>query len=51
MPTFRAYQHLDQFAGRAPFSARLTRIAVENYLRKIYDKLGVSDRVELLSIG
>ena len=28
----RAYQHLDQFAGRAPFSAWLTRIAVNEAL-------------------
>ena len=31
----RAYQHLDQFAGRAPFSSWLTRIAVHEALRRI----------------
>jgi Sigma-70 region 2 len=29
----RAYQHLDQFDGGAPFSAWLTRIAVHEALR------------------
>ena len=31
----RAYQHLDQFAGCAPFSAWLTRIAVHEALRRL----------------
>ena len=31
----RAYQHLDQFAGRAPFSTWLTRIAVDEALRRM----------------
>lgn len=31
----RAYQHLDQFAGIAPFSAWLTRIAVHEALRRL----------------
>ncbi len=31
----RAYQHLDQFAGRAPFSIWLTRIAVHEALRRL----------------
>jgi RNA polymerase sigma-70 factor (ECF subfamily) len=30
----RAYRHLDQFAARAPFSARLTRIAVNEALAR-----------------
>jgi RNA polymerase sigma-70 factor (ECF subfamily) len=31
----RAYQHLDQFAGYAPFSIWLTRIAVHEALRRV----------------
>lgn len=31
----RAYQHLDQFAGRAPFSTWLTRIAVHEALGRL----------------
>ena len=31
----RAYQHLDQFAGRAPFCAWLTRIAVHEALGRL----------------
>src|SRR5215469_14364716 len=31
----RAYQHLDQFAGEAPFSAWLTRITVHEALRRL----------------
>ena len=31
----RAFQHLDQFAGRAPFSAWLTRIAVHEALARL----------------
>ena len=31
----RAYQHLDQFAGRAPFSTWLTRIAVHGAFARI----------------
>lgn len=31
----RAYEHLDQFAGRAPFSAWLTRIAVHEALGRL----------------
>jgi RNA polymerase sigma-70 factor (ECF subfamily) len=31
----RAYQHLDQFAGRAPFSTWLTRIAVHEALARL----------------
>ena len=31
----RAYQHLDQFAGRAPFSTWLTRIAVNEALARL----------------
>ncbi len=31
----RAYQHLDQFAGSAPFSTWLTRIAVHEALRRL----------------
>src|SRR5258708_18190336 len=31
----RAYQHLDQFAERAPFSAWLTRIAVHEALARL----------------
>ena len=31
----RAYQHLGQFAGRAPFSTWLTRIAVHEALRRM----------------
>lgn len=31
----RAYQHLSQFAGRAPFSAWLTRIAVNEALARL----------------
>jgi RNA polymerase sigma-70 factor (ECF subfamily) len=31
----RAYQHLDQFAGRAPFSTWLTRIAVHEALARV----------------
>jgi RNA polymerase sigma-70 factor, ECF subfamily len=31
----RAYQHLDQFAGTAPFSTWLTRIAVHEALRRL----------------
>jgi RNA polymerase sigma-70 factor (ECF subfamily) len=31
----RAYQHIDQFAGRAPFSAWLTRIAVHEALGRL----------------
>jgi RNA polymerase sigma-70 factor (ECF subfamily) len=31
----RAFQHLDQFAGRAPFSAWLTRIAVHEALGRV----------------
>jgi RNA polymerase sigma-70 factor, ECF subfamily len=31
----RAFQHLDQFAGRAPFSAWLTRIAVHQALGRL----------------
>lgn len=33
----RAYQHLDQFAGRAPFGAWLTRIAVNEALARVRD--------------
>jgi RNA polymerase sigma-70 factor (ECF subfamily) len=32
----RAYQHLDQFAGTAPFSTWLTRIAVNEALRRLH---------------
>jgi RNA polymerase sigma-70 factor, ECF subfamily len=32
----RAYQHLDQFSGDAPFSAWLTRIAVNEALRRLH---------------
>jgi RNA polymerase sigma-70 factor (ECF subfamily) len=44
----RAYQHLDQFAGRAKFSTWLTRIAVHEALarverRKRYDSLDEID--------
>lgn len=37
----RAYQHLDQFAARAPFSAWLTRIAVHEALarKRLQDRL------------
>src|SRR5437762_14239481 len=31
----RAYQHLSQFAGRAPFSAWLTRIAINEALARL----------------
>jgi len=31
----RAYQHLDQFAARAPFAAWLTRIAVHEALGRV----------------
>jgi RNA polymerase sigma-70 factor, ECF subfamily len=31
----RAYAHLDQFAGRAPFSSWLTRIAVNEALARV----------------
>src|SRR5437660_5873946 len=31
----RAYQHLNQYAGRAPFSAWLTRIAVHEALARL----------------
>lgn len=31
----RAYQHLDQFSGEAPFAAWLTRIAVHEALRRV----------------
>lgn len=31
----RAYQHLDQYAGRAPFSTWLTRIAVHEALARV----------------
>ena len=31
----RAYQHLDQFAGRAPFSTWLTRIAVHEAFHRM----------------
>jgi RNA polymerase sigma-70 factor (ECF subfamily) len=34
----RAYQHLDQFAGRAPFSAWLTRIAVHEALGRLRER-------------
>jgi RNA polymerase sigma-70 factor, ECF subfamily len=34
----RAYQHLDQFAGRAPFSIWLTRIAVHEALRRLQQR-------------
>lgn len=34
----RAYQHLDQFAGRAPFSAWLTRIAVNEALGRLHSR-------------
>lgn len=33
----RAYEHLDQFAGRAPFGAWLTRIAVNEALARVRD--------------
>lgn len=44
----RAYQHLDQFAGRAPFSTWLTRIAVHEALARVRERkrnpqLGDSD--------
>ena len=32
----RAYQHLDQFAGQAPFAAWLTRIAVNEALHRLH---------------
>lgn len=49
----RAYQHLDQFAGRAPFSTWLTRIAVHEALarlrsRKRNPQLDTDDYGELL---
>jgi RNA polymerase sigma-70 factor (ECF subfamily) len=34
----RAYQHLDQFAGSAPFSVWLTRIAVNEALRRLQQR-------------
>lgn len=34
----RAYQHLDQFAGRAPFSIWLTRIAVHEALHRLQER-------------
>ncbi len=34
----RAYQHLDQFAGHAPFSVWLTRIAVHEALRRLQQR-------------
>jgi RNA polymerase sigma-70 factor, ECF subfamily len=34
----RAYQHLDQFAGLAPFSIWLTRIAVHEALRRLQQR-------------
>ncbi len=34
----RAYQHLDQFAGHAPFSIWLTRIAVHEALRRLQQR-------------
>ena len=34
----RAYQHLDQFAGYAPFSVWLTRIAVHEALRRLQQR-------------
>lgn len=34
----RAYEHLDQYAARAPFGAWLTRIAVNEALSRIRDK-------------
>lgn len=34
----RAYEHLDQFAARAPFGAWLTRIAINEALSRIRDK-------------
>lgn len=34
----RAYQHLDQFAGLAPFSVWLTRIAVHEALRRLQQR-------------
>jgi RNA polymerase sigma-70 factor (ECF subfamily) len=34
----RAYQHLDQFAGNAPFSVWLTRIAVHEALRRLQQR-------------
>lgn len=45
----RAYQHLDQFSGEAPFSAWLTRIAVHEALhrvklRKRYESLEATDQ-------
>ena len=33
----RAYEHLDQFAGRAPFGAWITRIAVNEALARVRD--------------
>jgi RNA polymerase sigma-70 factor, ECF subfamily len=34
----RAYEHLDQFAGHAPFSTWLTRIAVHEALRRLQQR-------------
>ena len=44
----RAYQHLRQFAGRSPFSAWLTRIAVHEALARVRqrDKIDQLDRPE-----
>ncbi|MEO6965811.1 MAG: RNA polymerase sigma factor [Acidobacteriaceae bacterium] len=41
----RAYQHLDQFAGSAPFSTWLTRIAVNEALRRLRSRAR-SPRIE-----
>ncbi|MCU1241552.1 MAG: sigma-24, subfamily [Candidatus Acidoferrum typicum] len=43
----RAYQHLDQFARRAPFSAWLTRIAVHEALARVRHR----NRVQQINDG
>jgi RNA polymerase sigma-70 factor (ECF subfamily) len=54
----RAYQHLDQFAGYAPFSIWLTRIAVHEALRRLrlrkrsqQFKDAENDEGDLMSVG
>src|SRR2546422_8688998 len=43
----RAYQHLDQFAGRAPFSTWLTRIAVHEALARVRQR----NRIQQINDG
>jgi RNA polymerase sigma-70 factor (ECF subfamily) len=47
----RAYQHLDQYAGRAPFSAWLTRIAVHEALARLRSRNRTEQLEETEQVG